>query len=474
MFAAKHPSLFRPFLCDLCSLCVEKTLQLLCRESPAECAQPLPSFSTASKHRARRNACIPRIFLRFRTLSVTTGVGGLITRSGTGIPACLRPTVAQVSACACSGAPVQSHWPVHRMHHRRTRPPRLQQIRLQPEIPLRRPVRIIDQHQPRVVLQPFGLQDHRLLVLPQKFLRKYSENPNGHQQVPRRHEINPAKIAPHRRHRRPARKPQLPAPNLFRPDIWQNKIDRRSNRLTGVFLQHPVRRAVRARRVWAHPKTIRNRFKLFFFFVNAMPAAPVPRLMHKRPVRRVHQSNNPLVHMRRQLASQMRHPIFLAESRQFRYGRNRLGQSRSRGAQVYPEISVAFLARIMPSKNAFDFEFVLASQRWNFYAPPRTSLKFPPMITALQRMAVKAPVGKRNPPVRARITHRKCLPLSRAPEDKRHFQQHRSRQPVAANFRAPQSRIPEIPQKSDIIFVYSFARCCRASLYQGLHRFTHR
>ena len=237
---------------------------------------------------------------------------------------------------------MQSHWARQGMDHRRTGSPRFQQVGLQPEIPFRRPVRIIDQHQPRVVLQPFGLQDHRLLVLPQKFLRKYSENPNGHQQVPRRHEINPAKIAPHRRHRRPARKPQLPGPNLFRPDIWQNKIDRRRHRLARIFLQHPVRRAVRARRVRTHPESIRNRFKLFFFFVNAMPAPPVPRLMHERPVRRIHQPNNPLVYMRRQLASQTRHPIFFAESRQFRYGRNRLGQSRSRGArytQKYPSRS---------------------------------------------------------------------------------------------------------------------------------------
>ena len=417
---------------------------------------------------------------------------------------------------------MQSHWAIHRMHHRRTGSSRFQQSRLQPEIPLRWPVRIIDQHQPRIVLQPFGLQDHRLLVLPQKFLRKYPENPYGHQQVPSRHKINTAQIAPHRRHCRPARKPQLPAPNLFRPDIRQNKINRRRHRLARIFLQDPVWRAVRARRVWTHPKSIRNRLKLFFFLVNAMPAAPVPRLMHERPMRRIHQPNNPLIHMRRQLAGQMRNPIFLAECTQS--GRCRNSQSRTcRGRarssvfdslrataphtlreslrslrlwvifffsptlsrtrrltrdartriHVNPKISVSLFTGIMPSKNALHLQFVLASQRRNLNALPAACLKFPPVVTALQILPIESPVRKRNAPMRTRIPHRERFALSSAPQDQRHFQQHRRLQPVASNLRAPQSGIPKIPKESSVTFGYSFARR-HGSLRQRLHRFAHR
>ena len=194
---------------------------------------------------------------------------------------------------------MQSHGARHGMNHRRTRPPRLQMVRLQPEIPFRRPVGIINQHQPRIVLQSFGLQDHRLLVLPQKFLRKNPENPNWQKQIPSRHKINPAKIAPHRRHRRPAREPKLPAPNLFRPHIRQNKIDRRRHRLARIFLQHSVRRAVRARRMRTHPESIWNRLELFLFFMDTVPTAPIPRLVYKRPVRRIHQPDDSLVHTAR-------------------------------------------------------------------------------------------------------------------------------------------------------------------------------
>src|SRR6266403_645356 len=39
-----------------------------------------------------------------------------------------------------SGTPPQRHRPIHRMHHRRARPPRLQEVCLQREIPFRLPV----------------------------------------------------------------------------------------------------------------------------------------------------------------------------------------------------------------------------------------------------------------------------------------------------------------------------------------------
>jgi len=234
-----------------------------------------------------------------------------------------------------------------------------------------------------------------------------------------------------------------------------------------------------------------------------MPAPPVPRLMHKRPVRRIHQSNNPLVHMRRQLAGQMRNPIILAKRRQFRcwnssrrfarlllceflctlrlrvifffsltFSSTRHRDPRTR-IHVNPKISVALFARIMPRKNALHLQFVLASQRRNLNALSAASLKFPSVITALQVLPIKSPMRKRNPAVRARIAHRKRCTLGRASQNQRHFQQHRRRQSVPGNFRASHRRIPKIPKKSGIAFCNGFPHS-RASLHQGLHRFAHR
>jgi peptide chain release factor 1 len=128
----------------------------------------------------------------------------------------------------------------------------------------------------------------------------------------------------------------------------------------------------------------------------------------------------------------------------------------------------------MPRKNALHLQLVLASQRRNLNATPRACFKFPSVITALQRLPIKTPIGERNPTVRTRIAHRKRCTLGCAPQNQRHFQQHRLCQPIPGNFRASQSRIPEIPKKSGVAFGNHFPRFSRASLYQGLHRFAHR
>src|SRR3984893_5495509 len=62
------------------------------------------------------------------------------------------------------------------------------------------------------------------------------------------------------------------------------------------------------------------------------------------------------------------------------------------------------------------------------------------------------PIRKRDPPVRARIPHRKRPPLRSPPQNQRHLQQHRRNQLIAANLRTPHGRIPKIPQKSGIRF----------------------
>src|SRR5580704_9289882 len=131
--------------------------------------------------------------------------------------------------------------------------------------------------------------------------------------------------------------------------------------------------------------------------------------MYERPVRRIHQSDNSVVHMRRQIAGQVSDLIFLAEGRQFGRRWQRLCCSRS-GSRVrgsafarrheYPDVAVALFAGIVSRKNAIDFQFVLAAERWNFHALPTARLKSPAVVTALQSLPIEAPIGQRNPAVR--------------------------------------------------------------------------
>src|SRR5713226_7631256 len=360
------------------------------------------------------------------------------------------------------------------MYHRRARPPRLDQVGFQREVPLRRPVRIINQYQPRVVPQSLRLLDHRLLVLAEKNLAKDPENRNWQEkQIPRRHEIDAAQIPPHRRHRRAAGKPQLPAAILFRADIRQHEIDRGRHRLAGDPLEQLIRSTVRARRMRAHPEAVRNRLELLGFLVNAPALSPEPRLVHKRPVRRVHQSDNPVIDVRRQLAGKMRDFVFVAENGKRRRCWNRLRQPRPRRIHINPNVAVAFLAGIVPRKNPLDFKLILAGKRRNLHALPAARVKPPSVVTALDHFPIQPPIRKRYPPVRARIPHRKHFPFGSPPQHQRHFQQHGRRQFLPANLRAPRRRIPEVPQKSGIRLRRSFLPRLGIHPHHRSYRFAH-
>src|SRR5712692_1196438 len=360
------------------------------------------------------------------------------------------------------------------MHHRRARPPRLDQVGLQREIPLRRPVRIVDQHQPRVMLQSLRLPDHRLLILAEKNLAEDPENRNRQKkQIPSRHEIDPAKVPPHWRHRCSAGEPHLPAAVFFRADIRQHKVDRGRHRLAGNFLQQLVRRAVRARRMRAHPESVRNRLELLGFLVNARTFPPEPRLMHKRSMRGVHQPDNSVVNVRRQLARKMRDLEFVAEHRKRRRRWNLLRQLRPRRIHINPDVPVALLARIVPRKNPLDFKLIVAGKRRNLHALPAASIEPPSVVAALDHFPIQPPIRKRYPPVRTRIPHRKHFPFGSPPQHQRHFQQHGRRQFLPANLRAPRRRIPEVPQKSGIRLRRSFLPRLGIHPHHRSYRFAH-
>src|SRR5216110_297466 len=88
----------------------------------------------------------------------------------------------------------------------------------------------------------------------------------------------------------------------------------------------------------AHPESVRDRLELLGLLVNASALPPEPRLMHEGPVRRVHQSDDPVVNMRRQLARKMRDLVFVAEYRKRGRRRYRLRQARPRAIHINPNI----------------------------------------------------------------------------------------------------------------------------------------
>src|SRR5258708_20313235 len=128
----------------------------------------------------------------------------------------------------------------------------------------------------------------------------------------------------------------------------------------------------------AHAKPERNRLKLFRFLMNPFLVPPEPRLMHKRPMRRIHQADNSLVYMRRQITGQVRAFVSFAEFGQFRRGRYGLSRTHRRFTHIHPYAAVMLLARIMSGKNPLHLQLILARESRNFPALPTPPTQLPP------------------------------------------------------------------------------------------------
>ncbi|MCU1252896.1 MAG: hypothetical protein JWQ49_5925 [Edaphobacter sp.] len=333
-------------------------------------------------------------------------------------------------------------------------PRTLQPSLLQRKIPLRRLVRIVDQHQPRIEPQPLRLLHHRLLILPHKpspeklSNRSYKWHPIKN--IPGRTNIDPAGRSCNRRHGSQTGKPLLPGPNRLIPPVRQHKINRRRNRLS-INPQQFIRRRVRTRSMRRHAKpcisplvlAVVQRFKMLLLLMNTRPAPPPPRLMHKRPMRRIHQPDNPVVHIARQLRHQMRRPKPRRKLRHLRHRRQLAPHPpRPRLRQIHPRIPIALLTRKRPCKNLRRVQRLMTRQRRNLLAPPTARLKPPPMILTSHRLPIEPTRRQRNPAMGTKIPHSKQLPIIPPPYQQRHTQQHRLRRLLRPQLPDAHRRIP--------------------------------
>lgn len=332
----------------------------------------------------------------------------------------------------------------------------LQPRLLQSEVPLRRLIRIIDQHQPRMKPQPLSLLDHRLLILPHKPRPKKRSNRsykwNVVKNIPGCNHIDPASRSRHRRNRSQTRKPLLPRAYRLVPPIRQDKINRRRNRLA-INSQQLIRRRVRARRMRRHPKpgippiilSVFQRLKVLRLLMNTSRRTPPPGLVHKRPMRRIHQPDNPVIHIARQLRHQMRTPKPHRKLRHLRHRRQSLSHlhsPRPHLRQINPRKPIALLARKRPRIDLRRIQRLMACQRRNLPALPAARLKLPTVILAGHRLPIEPPSRKRNPPMRTKIPHRKQLSPRLPSQQQRNPQQQRLRRLALPQRPSTQRRIP--------------------------------
>src|SRR5664280_1089660 len=159
-----------------------------------------------------------------------------------------------------------------------------------------------------------------------------------------------------RRDRGKAGEPFLAAADDFVSPVGQDEVDGRGDGLT-VNSQQLVGRTVGRRLMRGHAEAAVDGLELLLLLVDTLLRTPPPGLMNERTVRRIHEPDDAVVYVTRQVSPQVRAAITLAElrdlwnRRQFR----RIIQAQLASARlgnVHPHMAVALLAGKRSSVNA--------------------------------------------------------------------------------------------------------------------------
>ncbi len=199
-----------------------------------------------------------------------------------------------------------------------------------------------------------------------------------------------------------------------------------------------------------HAEPLRDRLEALLLFVDARLFPPPPRLMHKRPMSRIHQTDDPVIHIAGQIGGEMLAPIALAELRQFRHRRQRrilrLHTPAARLRHVDPRVAVTLLARISHAVQVLRERIVLR-QRRNLHALAAHRLKHPAVILARERFAVEPAARQRNSAMRAQVAHGKQPSILAPAQHHRDTHQHRCTHAVAPQQIAAHRRIPVVVEQ---------------------------
>jgi len=192
-----------------------------------------------------------------------------------------------------------------------------------------------------------------------------------------------------------------------------------------------------------HPKPLRNRLKVFLLLVNTSPASPPPRLMHKRPMRRIHQPDDAVIDIARQISHKMRTPKPRRELRQLRHRRQLTpNPAGTHGRHINPRIAIPLFTRKRAGKNLRRIKRLVTGQRRNLSTLPAARLEPPAMILALHCLAVEPPSRQRNPAMRTKVPHRKQLASGLPPHHQRNAKQQSLGHLAHAQHIRAQRRIP--------------------------------
>ena len=169
---------------------------------------------------------------------------------------------------------------------------------LQGKIPFRRLVGVVDQHEAGIVLEAFGLLDHRDLILADKLCSEEFGNRCEEwdvvEDVPRGDDVDAAGGRGDGCDGGERGEPLVAGANDLGAAIGQGEVDGGVDGLA-VDAEEFVGRGVGAGRVGAHAKAFGDGLEALGFFANAGARTPPPRLVDEGSVGRVHKADDAVI-----------------------------------------------------------------------------------------------------------------------------------------------------------------------------------
>jgi len=228
---------------------------------------------------------------------------------------------------------------------------------LQGEVPLGGLVGIVDQHQARIVAEAFRLLDHGDLVLTHKFraeeLGNRSDEGDMIENVPRGDDVDAASGCGDRGDGGERGEPLVSGADDLCAAVGQPEVDSRFDGMA-VDAEQFVWRGVAAGGVGAHAEAPGDGLKAFGFLADAGTRTPPPGLMDERAVRRVHETDDAVIDVARQVGGEVGCAIAWAEFGKLR-NRSLRGSTFptcASGGNKDPCMAIALFARISGGENA--------------------------------------------------------------------------------------------------------------------------
>src|SRR5689334_16823957 len=162
----------------------------------------------------------------------------------------------------------------------------------------------------------------------------------------------------------------------------------------------------------AHAEPVWNGLELLLFFVNAVAGAPPPRLVHKGPVGRIHETDDPVIDGAGQFGGEISGLVLVRESGQLRGWKRRVfaaSKSRTHRARIWnehPDEAVALFASEVAGVNAINLEVLIGRERGDQAALSRLRVEFPAVIAALDLASIELTAMQRHASVRTGILQR--------------------------------------------------------------------